>query len=279
MPLPTSLKLTFLPLRSWMRLDARTGEDVHLLVVEFGDVGKPVVDVGSEFTRLLQIGHDVGLRDAQVDASQVQHVHHVLIAALADDRQHAQIVAVVEHGRHVEGEIEIGAVGIAGDDRDRVLVELLGQRDMLAPGSPPPAAWPGLAISLAVAAGHNCRPGRPAGPSLPAPIGQGLLARHLSPRNQTSGQPGMPGVRYDLGCPRPPKRDETSISETRGNAGSARFKCRIVRTGWAQRWLSRVPLTASGAEGQKRTPRGTSAPVPTVSTLPAWLAASERRER
>ena len=38
--------------------------------------------------------------------------------------QHAQVVAVVEHGRHVVGEIEIGAVGIAGDHRDGVLVEL-----------------------------------------------------------------------------------------------------------------------------------------------------------
>ena len=65
------------------------------------------------------------LRDAQVDAAQVQHVHDVLIAALADDRQHAQIVAVVEHRRHVVGEIEIGAVGIARDHRHGVLVELV----------------------------------------------------------------------------------------------------------------------------------------------------------
>ncbi len=79
-------------------VDARAGEDVHLFVVKAGDESKPVLDVGTHLSRFPEIGHDVGLRDAQVDAPQVQHVHHILISALANNGEHAKLVAIVQDG-------------------------------------------------------------------------------------------------------------------------------------------------------------------------------------
>ena len=156
-----------------------------------------VLDVGAQLAGLLEIAHDVGLRDAQVDASEVQHIHHVLVAALADDRQHAQLVAVVEHGRHVVGEIEIGAVGIARDHRDGVLVELVAQRRVAAAAALAgraaawrPATWPGCCA----AAGS----GNSSSAAASTAAKRGSVARSPSPRNRTSTRRCSSGVRMAL---------------------------------------------------------------------------------
>jgi hypothetical protein len=57
-----------------------------------------------------------------------KRVADVAAAARADDRQHADaLLLVVEDCGHVVGEAEIGAVRIAGNDPDRILVDQIAE--------------------------------------------------------------------------------------------------------------------------------------------------------
>ena len=118
MPLPRTSKFTGLPARSSIRATSARGEDMHLLIVEFGDVLDQAVDTRQQLLPL-RIGQHVGLDDADIDAAQHQDIGDVLQRALADDRQHPQRVAIVQHCGQVGGDAGIGAVRPAGDDADR----------------------------------------------------------------------------------------------------------------------------------------------------------------
>ena len=99
------------------------GEDMDLLGEQLGDIGDLVDEVGSELAALGEISEDVGLGDAHVDAAQEHHVPDILGGALAHHGQDAQVLAVVENGRDVGGDLQVRAVGSSGHDGDDVLVQ------------------------------------------------------------------------------------------------------------------------------------------------------------
>ena len=90
--------------------DVLRGDDVHLVVREAGDVGDLILDprdLALAADRLDRVGADEG----EVDAAQVDEVAHILRRALADHRQDAELIAVVEHRHDVGGELQEGAGG------------------------------------------------------------------------------------------------------------------------------------------------------------------------
>ena len=103
-PLPISEKLTFLPRKILQRVDLGAHEYVHLLIVETRDIAHAVFDVPADFAGLVEITQDVGLGDAHIDTAQVKDVLQILRAALADDRQDPQIVAVIEDRGNIIGD-------------------------------------------------------------------------------------------------------------------------------------------------------------------------------
>ena len=92
---------------------------MKFLVEEARYVDDLVVDL-ADLVGPAEYAEQVGLRNADVDALEEADVADVLPAALADDRQHPQIVAIVENGRQVIGDREVGAVQIP-DTRETVL--------------------------------------------------------------------------------------------------------------------------------------------------------------
>jgi len=110
------------------RRDAAVGahDEVHLLVEQLGDVDDLVVD-RTDLVGALEVGQQVRLRDAEIDALEETHVLDVLPTALADDRQDAEVVAIVEHRREIVGDRHIGGVEIARDDGDRIGIDALAE--------------------------------------------------------------------------------------------------------------------------------------------------------
>jgi hypothetical protein len=102
-------------------------DDGHLLIVELGHIGELLLDVlGKAFP--LEIVERVGAHDAEVDALQEQDVGDALHRAAPDDRQYAQLGAVVEHGGEVGADLHIGAPDRAGDQCHGVGIQrLLGR--------------------------------------------------------------------------------------------------------------------------------------------------------
>src|SRR5205085_8606175 len=78
-------------------VDRLRREHVHFFVVELRDEGELLLDV-VRVTLLLQIIERVGPHDAEVHALEEKNVGDALYRAAADDRQHAQLIAVVERG-------------------------------------------------------------------------------------------------------------------------------------------------------------------------------------
>ena len=114
-------------------VDVLGDHQMQLVLKQRRDVGDALVDVGAELARFLEIADDMRMHDPHIDALEIEHVLDVLGAALADDRQHAQLTppgrfAAVEHRRHVVGGVKEAAVGVARDDGDRVGVQGAGQR-------------------------------------------------------------------------------------------------------------------------------------------------------
>ena len=97
---------------------------MHLLVEQLGDVDELVVEAADFVVAPERVEQD-RLGNSEVDSLEEAHVADVLPAALADDRQHAEIVAIVEHGREVVRDRQVGRIEIAGHDRDRVGVDAL----------------------------------------------------------------------------------------------------------------------------------------------------------
>ena len=177
---------------------------------------------------------------------QVQHVHHVLVAALADDRQHAQLVAVVEHGRHVIGEIEIGAVRVAGDDRDGVLVELVALRRVA--GCRGLSAAPARLIGLGDLAGLLRAGSQREHATAPRQARRQSSDRshvHPSPRNRTRDNRCSPGVRIGP-CSRAPASLRTIASYHRNLPLQSRNSDESLLR------IAAASMTLSAAERQAR---------------------------
>ncbi len=128
-PLPTSLKLIFLPASCSIELDTGVGahDEVEFLVEQLCDVDDLVIDAAYLIAAARRAEQD-RLRDAEIDALEEAHIAEVLPAALADHRQDTEFVAVVEHGRQIVGDRQIRGVEIARDDRDRIRVDALTDR-------------------------------------------------------------------------------------------------------------------------------------------------------
>src|SRR5262249_62024209 len=75
-------------------------DDMKFQVEYLGDVMKSILDVGHSVFRLDEF-QSVGHGKSHVDASQSHNVDEILHGALAQNWQHAQIVAVIEHVGHV----------------------------------------------------------------------------------------------------------------------------------------------------------------------------------
>ena len=106
------------------RLDARVGahDDVHFLIEQFRDVDDLVVDI-ADFVGLAKFVENDRLGDPQIDPLKEADVADILPAAFADHRQDPEVVTVVENGGQIVGDIQIGAVRIAGHDRNRVGIQ------------------------------------------------------------------------------------------------------------------------------------------------------------
>src|SRR6202171_5622337 len=88
-------------------------DDMHLFIVKLGHVGELVLDVLRD-ALLLEIVERIGAHDAEIDTLENQNVGDALDRAAADNRQHAQLVSVVEHRGEVRAELNIGAADGAG---------------------------------------------------------------------------------------------------------------------------------------------------------------------
>ncbi len=121
--LPAGPKLTFLPLQILELLDVGAREDVHLRDRQTDDVVDPVFEVGDLALRAEVLEH-VRLGHRDVDLPQIKQVVEIGSRAIGDDRNDAQIVAVVENLRQLVGEGHVGARQLAAGDADRPLVLL-----------------------------------------------------------------------------------------------------------------------------------------------------------
>ena len=98
-------------------LDLGPHVDVHVAQEHRDDVVHALVDAG-DLLDVLEVVENVGIGDGEVDALQIDEVGDVADGAVADDRQHAQIIAVVERLAEVGGILGEGALEqSAGDVR------------------------------------------------------------------------------------------------------------------------------------------------------------------
>jgi hypothetical protein len=59
------------------------------------------------------VGERIRLHDPDIDTAQEQDIGDILHGPFADDRQHAEVFAVVEHACEVGGDAQISAVHAA----------------------------------------------------------------------------------------------------------------------------------------------------------------------
>ena len=141
------------------RLDLGPHEHVRLR----GEQVQQVVDAPPGVGELglgLEVVEHVAVDDGRIDAAQVEQVVDVVEGPARDDRQHAHVVAVVEHAGELGGELQRRAFEAAGGEPDRpgvdaVLVRLLDGRRRRAGGRP--AALGACATSIACGAGPAWR--------------------------------------------------------------------------------------------------------------------------
>ena len=105
-------------------VDRLRGEHVHFFVVELGDEGELLLDVVG-VALLLEVIERIRSHDAEVDALEEQDIGDALHRTAADDRQHPQIVAVVERGGEIGAELHVGTGDRAAHDGDGVRVQAI----------------------------------------------------------------------------------------------------------------------------------------------------------
>ena len=96
-------------------LDTLAGNQMQLAIIELGDVAHAVFNIGVDLVAL-DIGKDVGLQNAEVNALKIHHIGNALKRAMADHRQDAKFADLVQNGRHVGGDRGAGATEALGDD-------------------------------------------------------------------------------------------------------------------------------------------------------------------
>ena len=111
------------------RLDLGPDEDVRLRGEQVHEVVDAPPGVGELGLGLEMVEH-VAVDDGRVHAAQVEQVVDVVERPARDDRQHAHVVAVVEHARELGRELQRRALEAPGGEPDRpgvdaVLVRLL----------------------------------------------------------------------------------------------------------------------------------------------------------
>ena len=107
--------------------DLSRSDDVELVVEQPGDVGDVTVGICNALV-LAQLVEGVGAHEPEINSLEEADVICVLPRALAEDRQDAQVIAVVEDEGHVARHPEIGPARRARDDRDCVGVHALAER-------------------------------------------------------------------------------------------------------------------------------------------------------
>ncbi len=75
---------------------------MNFIVVKLHDVSQPVGDV-SAVLDFVEFRH-IGRYQTHIDTFQIEQVDNILHRTLAEDRQHPQLVLLVEHARHIGGE-------------------------------------------------------------------------------------------------------------------------------------------------------------------------------
>jgi len=102
---------------------------LDVVVEQLGDVAHAVRDVGNVVFRLHELQR-VGDDEPHVDILEQHDVDEVLDRAFAEDRQHPQIFAVVEHVGHVGAHHRHRPADRRGDHRHRARVDDIALRQV-----------------------------------------------------------------------------------------------------------------------------------------------------
>ena len=103
-------------------LDLGPHIDVHVAEEHRDDVVHTLVDAG-DLLHVLEIVEHVGVGNRKIDALQIDEISDVADGAIADDRQHAQIIAVVECLAEVGGILGEGALEQSARESYRPIVD------------------------------------------------------------------------------------------------------------------------------------------------------------
>jgi hypothetical protein len=95
---------------------------VEFVLEQPRDVDHLLADIFSKRLVSLVVIERHGVDEAHVDALEEQDVAHIADGALAHDRQDTHIVAIIDNRGDVVGNGQVTAIGIAGDDRNDVLI-------------------------------------------------------------------------------------------------------------------------------------------------------------
>src|ERR1700730_1550325 len=100
---------------------------MNLLVKQLCNVNDLIIDLAHPLVGSAEVVENVGLRQADIDTSQIAYVANISRAADSGDWQNTQIVAVIEHVRKIVCHLQIGIVRIrtARYKANRILVGLL----------------------------------------------------------------------------------------------------------------------------------------------------------
>jgi hypothetical protein len=121
-PLPRTSTFTARPPRSFDPFDVSAGKDVYFFLVQLGHILDRVVEVRERFLVPNECQH-VRLYDRDIGIVQDHEIGDVLQRAFAHDRQDTQPIPVVERGRQIGRDPQIGAVDFAREDRHRAHID------------------------------------------------------------------------------------------------------------------------------------------------------------
>src|SRR5262249_46915037 len=116
-----------LALEIMQRSNFLTRHDVDVVVEQQRDVAHPRGYVGNIVLRLHELER-VGGDEPHIDVPQEHDVDEVLNRALAQHRQHTQVLAVVQHVGHVRAHYRHRATDRRGDDGDGAGIDSVALR-------------------------------------------------------------------------------------------------------------------------------------------------------
>ena len=114
----------------------------------------------------LEVVQHVAIDDGRIDAAQIEQVVDVVERPARDDRQHAHVVAVVEHAGELGGELQRRALEPPGGEADcpgvdAFLLRLLGRRGVVAASRRRAASGLWLACAMSTLRAGACVTGAP----------------------------------------------------------------------------------------------------------------------